>query len=146
MCPIIRILAYWTPSTTVHWDSSQTSTLTHDCNLYTRVGWSSLTMRRLKHWHILIYKAIIGALPPYLRMYIHRKCTGSYRLRSENFFLLTVPKVRTELGKRAFSYAAPQAWNLLQTELKLRELVSLNTLKGTLTDLEAGRCVWKCFG
>lgn len=121
-------------------------TLTHHCNLYTRVGWSSLTTRRLKHWHILIYKAILGALPLYLRMYINRKCTGSYRLRSENFFLLTVPKVRTDLGKRAFSYAAPQAWNLLQTELKLRELVSLNALKATLTDLEAGRCVCKCFG
>ena len=75
-------------------------TLTHHCNLYTRVGWSSLTTCRLKHWHILIYKAILGALPPYLRMYINRTCTGSYRLRSENFFLLTVPKVRTELGKR----------------------------------------------
>ena len=51
-------------------------------------------------------------------IYINQKCIGSYRLRSEDLFLPTVPKVRTELGKR-FSHAAPVAWNQLQTELKL---------------------------
>ncbi len=54
---------------------------------------------------------------------------GSYCLRSQDLFLLTVPKGCNELGKRAFKYAAPVAWNQLQNYLNLRELVSLDTFK-----------------
>jgi len=37
--------------------------LTHHCNLHGRVEWPSLAVRRLSHWHIFIYKAILGLLP-----------------------------------------------------------------------------------
>ncbi len=50
---------------------------------------------------------------------------GSYCLHSQDVFLLTVPKVRTEPGKRAFKYAAPLAWNQLQNYWNFQELVSL---------------------
>jgi len=38
-------------------------TLTHHCVLYARVGWSVLSIRRQKHWHVFIYKSILGLLP-----------------------------------------------------------------------------------
>lgn len=120
-------------------------TLTHHCSLYAQVGWFALSTRRLHHWHILIYKTILGVLPSYLQKYVIRKSTGTYQLRSEDLFLLTVPKVRTELGKRAFSYAAPFTWNQLQNELKLKELVSINSLKSLLNDVEAGSSACTCF-
>ena len=51
--------------------------------------------------------------------------------------MLSVPKVRTELGKTAFRFALPSARNMLWKTLKQNELVSLNTFKGTLDELEA---------
>lgn len=76
--------------------------LTHHCTLYVRVGWPALATRRLVHWYVLIYKAILGLLPPYLCIYILQKSVGSYCLRSQNLFLLSVPNARTELGKKGF--------------------------------------------
>ncbi len=101
--------------------------LTHHCDLYERVGWPSLSMRRLQHWYIFIYKAILGLLPSYLLTYISVNNIGTYNLRSQDLFLLSVPKVRTELGKKAFKYAAPSTRN---------KLVSLVAFKRMLTDLD----------
>lgn len=101
--------------------------------------------RRLKHWHILVYKVILGLPPSYLQTYITQKSTGTYGLRSQDLYLLSVPKVRTELGKKAFRFAAPSSWNDLQKELKLNELTSLDTFKRKLKELEAGTSGCKCF-
>ena len=118
---------------------------THHCSLYARVGWSALSTRRLYHWHVLVYKAILGLLPCYLGRYLSQKFTGSHNLRSQDLFLLSVPRVRTELGSRAFSYAAPFAWNELQKILKLRDLVSLVAFKALLKDLEIRTSSCSCF-
>ena len=104
--------------------------LTHHCTLYEWVEWSSISIRRLRHLHILIYKAILGFLPSYLLSYINQNNAGTYNLRSQDLFLLSVPKVRTELGKKAFRFAAPSAWN---------------TFKGKLDDLEAKTSGCRCF-
>lgn len=98
--------------------------LTHHCTLYEWVGWSSLSICRLIHLCILIYKAILGLLPSYLFSYINQSNAGTYNLRSRDLFLLSVPKARTELGKTAFRFAAPSARNMLQKTLKQNELVS----------------------
>lgn len=116
--------------------------LTHRCVLYSRVGWSSLSTRRLMHWHILIYKAVLGLLPSYLLTFVSQRTSGSYNLRSQNLLLLSIPKVQTEQGKKAFKFAAPFAWNELQKDLKLSELDSLETFKRMLNDVntEASGC------
>ena len=119
--------------------------LTHHCSLYARVGWSALATRRLYHWHVFVYKAILGLLPAYLGRCISQKSTGSQNLRSQDLFLLTVPRVRTGQGSRAFSYAAPSAWNELQKILKLNDLVSLDAFKVLLKDLEASTTGCRCF-
>lgn len=54
----------------------------------------------------------------------------SYALRSQGSFLSTVPKVCTELCKRALtvdSNAASSAGKLLQLDLKLQKLDSVNS-------------------
>ncbi len=93
---------------------------THHCLLYNRVGWSSLLIRRKMHWYLIIYKAILGMLPSYLCCLIKQKIVEKYFLRSQNCYTLSVPFVRSELGKKAFMYAAPTDWNLLQSKLKLQ--------------------------
>ncbi len=93
---------------------------THHCILYNRVGWSSLLIRRKMHWHLIIYKAILGMLPSYLCCLIKQKIVEKYFLRSQNCYTLSVPFVRSELGKKAFIYAAPTDCNLLQSNLKLQ--------------------------
>ena len=37
--------------------------LTHHCTLYTKAVLPSLTVRRLSHWYIFIYKAMLDKLP-----------------------------------------------------------------------------------
>ena len=78
----------------------------------------------LRHLHILINKAILGFLPSNLLSYISRIYAGTCNPRSVELFLLSVPKVRTELGKKAFRFAALSAWKVLQKTLKQNELVS----------------------
>ena len=109
------------------------SRLTHHCELYALSGWPSLGARRYKHWMILIYKALLGLIPSYLCSLLQR--TGSlYALRSQGIIRLFVPRVRTELGKKAFSFAAPSAWNALQTDSNLSELISLGAFRSMLND------------
>ena len=76
--------------------------LTHHCELYSRVEWPALATRRLSHWYIFIYKVILGLLPHYLSVFITQKNCGQYSLRSQDFFVLSVPKARTKIGERAF--------------------------------------------
>lgn len=73
--------------------------LTHHCELYSRVGWPALATRRLVHWFTFIYKAILGLLPSYLCIFISQKNIEQYTLRSQDFFMLSVPSARTETGK-----------------------------------------------
>ncbi len=49
-------------------------------------------------------------------------CKGvkNYWLLSQDYYLLSIPKVRTNMGKSAFSYAAPFDWNQLQDKLCLK--------------------------
>ena len=67
--------------------------LTHHCDLYSAVGWSSLTLRRLKHWYTLIYKVILGKMPFHLCSFLVRS-VNKYQLRSQSDLFLTVPKIR----------------------------------------------------
>ncbi len=78
---------------------------THHCISYNRVGWSSLLIRRKMHWYLIIYKAILGMLPSYLCCLIKQKIVEI--LPSLTKLLYSVPFVRSELGKKAFMYAAP---------------------------------------
>ena len=95
-----------------------------------------------KHWHIFIYKAIIGRLPGYLN-HLFNRITSSYNLRSQNLVLFNVPRASTEFGKSAFSYYAPWSWNQLQKDAKLDCLIPLDGFKSLLQSLKTEVC--SCF-
>lgn len=63
---------------------------------------------------IFIYKPIIGL-----------KSTVQYSLSSGDYFVLIDPYAHQK-WERALGHFVPSAWNLLQTELKLKRLVSFN--------------------
>lgn len=67
--------------------------------------------------YILIYKSILGLLPLHLLICIHQKSLGVLWSR-DSFFLF---KVRSEIRKRAFKFAAPLLCNHLQNHLKLKD-------------------------
>lgn len=49
---------------------------------------------------------------------------------------MVVPVTKTELGKKAFKYAAPSACNDVQEDLKLSELITLAKFNTFLKDRE----------
>ncbi len=118
---------------------------THHCELYEKVAWPPLRIRRKMHWHLLIYKAILGPMPNYLCCFIQRTLSGNHSLRSQSNYNLCVSFVRTELGKTSFKYAAASDWNLLQKQMKLQNLVSYNYFKSLLCNLESNLTVCNCF-
>ena len=97
---------------------------THHCILYNKVGWPSLAERRELHWHLFLYKAILGDCPSYISSLL-KWASGPYHTRLSNFLTLKVPKVNSELSRSAFSYCGPNTWDQLQTTFRLNTLVPL---------------------
>ncbi len=121
-------------------------TLTHHYELYAQVGWSALYIRWLKHWHVLFINLSSWVYFPHIFILTSvKKSVCIYSLRSQGFFLLSVPVVRTELGEKSFKFAPPFAWNNLQIKLLLRELVSLDVFKVILNNLEMETLSCRCF-
>ena len=105
---------------------------THHCNIYEMVQWTSLCLRRKKkRMYIFIAKALLGKLLHYISS-LQTYCSSSYNTRSSDKILLMVPTTWTELGKSAFSFNAPQAWNELQSILNLKCFPSLGMFKNSL--------------
>ena len=101
---------------------------THHCTLYALVGWTSLTSRRLLHWYILTYKAILGILPGYINSKFI-PVQNSLNLRSNAWLRYVVPPIKSESGKKSLAFFGPWSWNDLQTKLKLASIVPLVTFK-----------------
>ena len=93
---------------------------------------------------MFIYKAILGKIPGYLSSFLVLK-DGVHNLRSLNFVQFVVPRVWTEMGKKAFRFSAPFGRNNLQTEFKLQNLVSLNVFKSAVKTLEPKVSECRCF-
>ncbi len=74
--------------------------------------------------------------PSYLCCLIQQKIVEKYFLRSQNCYSLSVPCVRSELGKKAFMHAAPTDWNLLQSKLKLQNVLSLDPFTTVIQQME----------
>ena len=66
---------------------------THHCILYSLVGWTSLTSRRMLHWYTFIYKAILGDLPSYICSKF-QQIQNSLNLRSNCWLRYVVPTTR----------------------------------------------------
>lgn len=60
----------------------------------------------------LIYEALLG-LAPSCRCSLLQRTKSHYALCLSDIYQLTVPRVWIEMGKQAFSNAAPSSWNTL---------------------------------
>jgi hypothetical protein len=69
---------------------------------------------------LLVHKSIIGSAPVYLTDLLTAVADVPSRsaLRDASNGDFVIPKTRLKLGERAFSVAAPLAWNRLPAELK----------------------------
>uniref|UniRef100_A0A8C6V4C6 Reverse transcriptase domain-containing protein n=1 Tax=Neogobius melanostomus TaxID=47308 RepID=A0A8C6V4C6_9GOBI len=115
---------------------------THHCLLYDKVGWSSLTNRREQHCILFIYKGLVGRLPDYLACELNYS-SSSYNTRSHDCLVLKNGLVKSDTGKRGFSYYAAHKWNELQRLLQLNSLVPLSHLKRLIFDMYKENCT--CF-
>ena len=70
---------------------------------------------------LLVHKALVGHAPAYLSDILTPVSDVPSRsaLRDASRGDCVVPRTRLKLGQRAFSVAAPRAWNRLPTDLKL---------------------------
>ena len=90
---------------------------------------------QLRHWLAFIYKSLLGLISPHLCTYMCKN-QNQYYLRSHAILDMLVPRVRTELGKKAFNYAAASSWNNAQKDMKLSELIFTGEFKSILKDRE----------
>ena len=76
---------------------------------------------------LLVYKALHGAAPSYIK-YLISYHTSQRLLRSSSQHLLATPKANLKTyGARAFAVAAPRLWNTIP--LKLRTSASIDIFK-----------------
>ena len=107
----------------------------HHCSVYAVAHCPSLYVRRLSHWLIFISESILGLLPTSLCVHTCRNLSR-YGQRSQDIMQMQVPRVKTELGEKAFTFSAPSAWNDVQKDLKLTHLVTLGEIKTKIKDRE----------
>ena len=79
-----------------------------------------------------MHQVHIGRSPAYLAdmMTATADLPGRERLRSANSFRYETPKLKLKFGERAFSYAGPNAWNSLPSNLQ--EQMNTDTFKKQL--------------
>ena len=110
---------------------------THDCVLYNKVGWTSLSVRREQHCMTIIYKALLhGLLVCVTTFILFRACN----LLTQESLILNIPTVRTTLGKTAFQVYPPQKLNDLQRALELNRFISLGNFKCLLFTVLQSEC------
>ena len=66
---------------------------------------------------VLTYKLLSTGQPSCLACKI-TPCVSGRRLRSSESGTLTVPRIKTAIGSRAFRSAAPSVWNLILVDIR----------------------------
>ena len=80
---------------------------------------------------LLVFKALHGIAPCYIRDLLSFKYESTYQLRSDDLSLLQVPKTNAKtLGDRTIKYACPSIWNLLP--ISVRKCKTLDSFKTQL--------------
>ncbi len=73
---------------------------------------------------LLVYKALNGMSPQYIADMLSFKSEGSHHIRSDDRFLLQIPRTNAKtLGDRTFKHAAPTIWNPLPIYIRQCETV-----------------------
>jgi hypothetical protein len=112
---------------------------THHCDLYALVGWPSLHIRRQTHWHQVIYKSLLGKVPPYLSSLVTIAAPTRSK-RSSRYISLVTPKAISSFGRLSFQFSAANDWNKLQKSLTLETYISLTNFQHQLSEELTDHC------
>jgi len=95
---------------TVRWNRLITPTLK-------QLHWLPVSKRITFKIAALTFKTLFYKEPVYLADLLHAY-TPSRALRSSDKNLLTIPYIKSAIGRRSFSFAAPTVWNSLPLDLR----------------------------
>jgi len=102
---------------------NSTKRQSHSIDLLKTLHWLPISERIKYKIAVLTFKILQLGQPSYLANLI-----SLYKplrtLRSSDSFLLTVPDIRTAMGRRSFSYASPTIWNTLSLHLRACTTIS----------------------
>ena len=112
---------------------------THHCDLYALVGWPSLHTRCQTHWLQIIYKTLLGKVPPYLSSLV-TIVAPSCSTPSRRYISLVTPKINSSFARLSFQFSAANDWNELHKSLKLETLISLTSFKHQLSEQLTDYC------
>ena len=90
---------------------------THTSTLIRKLHWLPVSERIKYKIAMLTFKALHFSKPSYLTELLH-PYHPSRKLRSSDTNLLVIPDIRTSIGRRSFSFAAPTVWNSLPQSLR----------------------------
>ena len=94
-----------------------------------KLHWLPIEQRILFKTAVMTFNTLQLGSPAYLSDLL-KPVKSDKNLRSNNKFLLSVPRINSVLGQRAFSYAAPSLWNSLP--LEIRSSNSLSSFRSKL--------------
>jgi len=95
-----------------------------------KLHWLPISKRIIFKIAALTFKTLYFKQPAYL-FELLRPYTPDRNLRSSNQNLLVTPNIKSSIGRRSFSYAAPTIWNSLPPALR-----SASTLNHFLSGLK----------
>ena len=90
---------------------------THSNSLLKYLHWLPISQRIKYKIALLTFKALHFKKPSYLTDLL-KPYQPTRNLRSSGANLLVIPDIRSEMGRRAFSFAAPSVWNSLPEALR----------------------------
>ena len=81
--------------------------------------WPTLASRRAVSEAMVVHQSVSGRSPAYLSALFHPSAsTHQHATRSASYRGFQVPKVRTEMGKKAFAFRGAQRWNGLPANIR----------------------------
>ena len=89
----------------------------NDFELLKTLHWLPVSYRITYKTALLTFKCLRGEAPEYLSQLL-KEYIPSRDLRSAKSKLLIKPNINTEIGRRAFCYAAPEIWETIPVQLK----------------------------
>ena len=82
-----------------------------------KLHWLPVCQRITFKIALLTFKALSFNEPSYLRQLL-TPYKNSHHLRSTDQHLLTIPNIKSTVGRRSFSFSAPSVWNSLPVSLR----------------------------
>lgn len=86
--------------------------------LISKLGW--LTVKEMIDFETacIVYKALHGLAPPYMKSMFHKLSDSCNRTLRNTSTDLRIPLCKTSNGQRSFSYRGVTVWNQLSLEIK----------------------------